>query len=214
VSSRNPRGGQGRLDACNIFGCPFEADSRARVTLPLISAAQSPITRMRSREITAGPATPTRPPVRIASSHVTLPWVHVVRRSLVLPAPAGAARARSLGKHILPLQRISLQSPCYFSRSTRRARSAAKKKRAMQRYPSFEQALGQEIANAREEKGLSQRALSALCKRRINYIQLIEAGRQPVTASGLAEIGLMLGTTGALLLEKAEQAVRLRPRGK
>jgi ribosome-binding protein aMBF1 (putative translation factor) len=84
----------------------------------------------------------------------------------------------------------------------------------MQRYPSFEQALGQEIATAREKKGLSQRALSARCKRRINYIQLIEAGRQPVTASGLAEIGLMLGLTGAELLQRVEQSVKLRPRGK
>ena len=116
---------------------------------------------------------------------------------------------------IVLLLRISLQRPCYFSRSTRPAcqGEAYKKKRAMQRYPSFELALGAEIAAAREEKRLSQRALSARLKRRINYIQLIEAGRQPVTASGLAEIGLALGTKGSVLLARAEEvagnAIRL-----
>lgn len=76
----------------------------------------------------------------------------------------------------------------------------------MQRYPSFELALGAEITAARQAKGLSQRALSARLKRRINYIQLIECGRQPVTASGLVEIGLALGTKGSDLLERAERA--------
>ena len=82
----------------------------------------------------------------------------------------------------------------------------------MLRYPSFELALGKQIAIAREPTGLSQRALSARLGRRINYIQLIESGHQPVTASGLVEIALALGTTGSELLARAERATVLRPR--
>jgi transcriptional regulator with XRE-family HTH domain len=82
----------------------------------------------------------------------------------------------------------------------------------MQRYPSFELALGDQIAKAREKLSLSQRALSARLGRRINYIQLIECGRQPVTASGLSEIAIALKTTGSDLLAGAERAAPIRLR--
>lgn len=50
------------------------------------------------------------------------------------------------------------------------------------------------------------RVIADHIKRRINYIQLIEAGRQPVTASGLVEIGLALGIKGSDLMARAEEA--------
>jgi len=111
---------------------------------------------------------------------------------------------------ILPLLRISLQPLCYLFRSTRLSGCLEDKKRAMQRYPSFEIALGKQIAKAREAKGLSQRELSALVRRRNNYIQLIESGHQPVSASGLVEIAQVLEASASTLIDQAERAAPIR----
>ena len=80
----------------------------------------------------------------------------------------------------------------------------------MQRYPQFEEALGQEITKAREAKNISRRGLSSLLRRSSNYMSLIESGKQELTVSGLSEIGLALGLKGSELHARAERAAGLR----
>jgi ribosome-binding protein aMBF1 (putative translation factor) len=80
----------------------------------------------------------------------------------------------------------------------------------MQRYPHFEVALGEEVAKVRETLGLSQRQLSAKVGRRSNYISLVESGRQPLTVSGLSEIGSALNVKGSELHARAERTAAVK----
>ena len=76
----------------------------------------------------------------------------------------------------------------------------------MKRFPALDRAIRQEIAAARAAKGLTQRALCAKLRRRNNYIQNIESGRQSVGAAELHIIARACGSTGAELLGRAIQA--------
>ena len=76
----------------------------------------------------------------------------------------------------------------------------------MKRFPALDRAIRQEIAAARAAKGLTQRELCAKLRRRNNYIQNIESGRQSVGAAELHIIARACGSTGAELLGRAIQA--------
>jgi transcriptional regulator with XRE-family HTH domain len=76
----------------------------------------------------------------------------------------------------------------------------------LRRYPALDRAIRQEIAAARTACGLTQRELCAKLKRRNNYIQNIESGRQSVGAAELHFIGRACGSTGPELLGRAIQA--------
>ena len=76
----------------------------------------------------------------------------------------------------------------------------------MKRFPALDRAIRQEIAAARAAKGLTQRELCAKLRRRNNYIQNIESGRQSVGAAELHIIARAFGSTGAELLGRAIQA--------
>jgi transcriptional regulator with XRE-family HTH domain len=76
----------------------------------------------------------------------------------------------------------------------------------VKRFPALDRAIRQEIAAARVAKGLTQRELCAKLRRRNNYIQNIESGRQSVGAAELHFIARALGSTGAELLGRAIQA--------
>jgi len=55
----------------------------------------------------------------------------------------------------------------------------------MKRFPVLDRAIRQEIIAARTTSGLTQRELSAKLRRRNNYIQNIESGRQSIGAAEL-----------------------------
>jgi len=76
----------------------------------------------------------------------------------------------------------------------------------VKRFPALDRAIRQEIAAARAAKGLTQRELCAKLRRRNNYIQNIESGRQSVGAAELHIIARACGSTGAELLGRAIQA--------
>ena len=76
----------------------------------------------------------------------------------------------------------------------------------MRRYPALDRAIRQEIAAVRTAGGMTQRELCAKLKRRNNYIQNIESGRQSVGAAELHFIAQACGLTGAELLGRAVQA--------
>jgi transcriptional regulator with XRE-family HTH domain len=76
----------------------------------------------------------------------------------------------------------------------------------LKRYPALDRAIRQEIAAVRTAGGLTQRELCAKLKRRNNYIQNIESGRQSVGAAELHIIARACGSTGAELLGRAIQA--------
>jgi transcriptional regulator with XRE-family HTH domain len=76
----------------------------------------------------------------------------------------------------------------------------------LKKYPALDRAIRQEIAAMRTASGLTQRELCAKLKRRNNYIQNIESGRQSVGAAELHVIARACGSTGAELLGRAIQA--------
>jgi transcriptional regulator with XRE-family HTH domain len=76
----------------------------------------------------------------------------------------------------------------------------------VKRFPALDRAIRQEIAAARAAKGITQRELCAKLRRRNNYIQNIESGRQSVGAAELHIIARACGSTGAELLGRAIQA--------
>jgi transcriptional regulator with XRE-family HTH domain len=76
----------------------------------------------------------------------------------------------------------------------------------VKRFPALDRAIRQEIAAARAAKGLTQRELCAKLRRRNNYIQNIESGRQSVGAAEIHIIARACGSTGAELLGRAIQA--------
>ena len=76
----------------------------------------------------------------------------------------------------------------------------------MKRFPALDRAIRQELTAARAAKGLTQRELCAKLRRRNNYIQNIESGRQSVGAAELHIIARACGSTGAELLGRAIQA--------
>ena len=73
----------------------------------------------------------------------------------------------------------------------------------MKRFPVLDRAIRQEIIAARTASGLTQRELSAKLRRRNNYIQNIESGRQSIGAAELHVIARACGATGAELLASA-----------
>jgi transcriptional regulator with XRE-family HTH domain len=76
----------------------------------------------------------------------------------------------------------------------------------VKRFPALDRAIRQEIAAARAAKGLTQRELCAKLRRRNNYIQNIESGRQSVGAAEPHIIARACDSTGAELLGRAIQA--------
>lgn len=76
----------------------------------------------------------------------------------------------------------------------------------MKRFPVLDRAIRQELIAARTASGLTQRELSAKLRRRNNYIQNIESGRQSIGAAELHVIARACGTTGAELLASAVRA--------
>jgi transcriptional regulator with XRE-family HTH domain len=73
----------------------------------------------------------------------------------------------------------------------------------MKRFPVLDRAIRQELIAARAACGLTQRELSAKLRRRNNYIQNIESGRQSIGAAELHVIARACGATGAELLASA-----------
>ena len=76
----------------------------------------------------------------------------------------------------------------------------------MKRFPVLDRAIRQEITTARTAGGLTQRELSAKLRRRNNYIQNIESGRQSIGVAELHVIARACGATGAELLANAVRA--------
>jgi transcriptional regulator with XRE-family HTH domain len=68
----------------------------------------------------------------------------------------------------------------------------------------FEKVLGRVIAEARKSAGLSQEALAFRCKLHPTYISQLERGLKSPTVRALRAIADALGTTGSVLLARAE----------
>ncbi|MCQ4167398.1 helix-turn-helix domain-containing protein [Tahibacter harae] len=69
---------------------------------------------------------------------------------------------------------------------------------------TFEQILGQVIAEQRRKVGLSQEALADLCGVHATYISQLERGLKSPTVRVLRGIAKALGTLGSKLLAAAE----------
>lgn len=72
---------------------------------------------------------------------------------------------------------------------------------------TFEQVLGQVIAEQRRKVGLSQEALAGLCGVHATYISQLERGLKSPTVRVLRRIAEALGTLGSKLLAVAEAQV-------
>lgn len=71
---------------------------------------------------------------------------------------------------------------------------------------TFERVLGRVLAEERRRAGLSQEALAARCRLHPTHIRQLERGRKSPTLRAFRTIAAALGTGGADLLRRAEQA--------
>jgi transcriptional regulator with XRE-family HTH domain len=66
---------------------------------------------------------------------------------------------------------------------------------------SLQQAIGQRIRTMREDKGLSQEELAALCKCHRTYVGMVERAEKNISVAALAKFARALKTTMSHLLE-------------